>query len=80
MKLNTNEKFCAENRTCNGQVNNAVAKFDRSLQDLMTAMAPTCAQMVLKCELGTDRVMDGQTCCSQLFNPTPVFTHAGTTT
>ena len=56
-----------------------VLKFNSSIEAFLTAAAPTCDNLVLECSLGTDRVMNGSTCCAEFFNPQPVFSRAGRT-
>ena len=42
----------------------------------MEAVAPTCSEFILECEIA-NTVMNGTECCSSLFDPTPTFSQYG---
>ena len=42
----------------------------------MEAVAPTCAEFILECEIA-NTVMNGTECCNSLFDPTPTFSQYG---
>ena len=44
---------------------------------LIKAVSPNCSDLILECQLG-NRVLDGPQCCSQMFDPEPVYNQYGT--
>lgn len=51
--------------------------YNGNLNKLIMDMAPNCTQFILECQLG-NVVYNGASCCSQIFNPSPIITQHGT--
>ena len=53
-----------------------ILQFNGSVQKLLEAVAPTCSEFILECEIA-NTVMNGTECCASLFDPTPTFSQYG---
>lgn len=53
-----------------------IFQYGGSVQKLLEAVSPTCAEFILECEIA-NTVMNGTECCNSLFDPTPTFSQYG---